>query len=58
MLDEPEDLLQWKTSLVDKGRAVDIAYLNFRNTLAPSPHQILIEKLLKYGLDEQTIRQI
>lgn len=42
MLDQPKNLIQWKTSLVGKGRALDIAYLNFRNTfdtISPSDPQ-------------------
>ncbi|KAM9591200.1 putative nicotine oxidoreductase isoform 2-T3 [Morphnus guianensis] len=42
--------------LVDEGRAVDIVYLDFRKAFDPVSHKILIEKLLMYGLDEQTVR--
>ncbi|GAB0177311.1 mitochondrial enolase superfamily member 1 [Grus japonensis] len=38
--------------------AVDIVYLDFRKAFDTAFHKILIEKLLKYGLDEQTVRWI
>jgi len=44
------------TGLVDEGRAVDIVFLDFSkpsNTISPN---MLVEKLLKDGLDEQTVR--
>jgi len=41
------------TSLIDEGRAVDIAYLDFSKTFDTVLHKILIEKLLKDGLDKQ-----
>jgi len=43
------------TGLVDEGRAVDIVYLDFRTAFDTITQQILIEKLIKYGLDEQPI---
>lgn len=42
--------------LVDEGRVVDIVFQDFSkpsNTVFPN---MFIEKLLKYGLDEQTVR--
>ncbi|KAK4810736.1 hypothetical protein QYF61_007710 [Mycteria americana] len=45
-------------ALVDEGRAVDIVYLDFRKAFDPVSHKILIEKLLMFGLDEQTVRWI
>jgi len=42
--------------LVDEERAVDIVYLNFRKASGTVFHKILQEKLLMYGLDEQTLR--
>ncbi|KAK4807097.1 hypothetical protein QYF61_018438 [Mycteria americana] len=42
------------TGLVDEGRAVDIVYLDFSKAFNTVSHKILIEKLLTYGLDEQT----
>ncbi|GAB0206675.1 mitochondrial enolase superfamily member 1 [Grus japonensis] len=44
------------SGLVDEGRAVDIVLLDFRKAFDPVSHKILIEKLLMYGLDEQTVR--
>ncbi|KAK4810939.1 hypothetical protein QYF61_013354 [Mycteria americana] len=41
--------------LVDEGRAVDIVYLDFRKAFDPVSLKILMEKLLMYGLDEQTL---
>ncbi|KAK4832441.1 hypothetical protein QYF61_023165 [Mycteria americana] len=43
------------TSLVDEGRAVDIVCLDFSKAFETVSHKILIEELLKYGLDEQTV---
>ncbi|PKU36833.1 hypothetical protein llap_12863 [Limosa lapponica baueri] len=40
----------------DERRAVDIVYQDFSRTLETVSHKIPIEKLLKYGLDEQTVR--
>lgn len=42
------------TGLLDKGRAMDIAYLEFRKAFDPVSHKILTEKLMKNGPDEQT----
>lgn len=39
-----------RNSLTDEGETVDIV-LDFRNTFDAVPDKILIEKLLKYGLD-------
>ncbi|KAK4828295.1 LOW QUALITY PROTEIN: hypothetical protein QYF61_024960 [Mycteria americana] len=47
------------TGLVDEGKAVDIFYLD--SAFDTVSHKILreaVEKLLKYGLDEQTVRWI
>lgn len=44
------------TGLVDDGRAVDIVYLDFSKASETVPHKIFREKLLKYGLDEHTVR--
>jgi len=41
---------------VDEGRAVDIVYLDSSKAADTVFHKSLIEKLLKYGLDEQTVR--
>ncbi|GAB0207649.1 mitochondrial enolase superfamily member 1 [Grus japonensis] len=41
------------TGLVDEGRAVDIVYLDFRKAFDTVSPKIFIDKLLKYGLDEQ-----
>ncbi|GAB0179809.1 mitochondrial enolase superfamily member 1 [Grus japonensis] len=44
------------TVLVDKGRAVDIVYLDCSMVFDIASHKILIEKLLKYGMDEEAMR--
>ena len=41
--------------MVDEGRAADNAYLAFRKAFDTVSCKILIEKLMKYGLDEQTV---
>jgi len=46
------------TGLVDEGRAVDVVYLDFSKAFDTVSHKILIERLLMYGLDEQTARWI
>ena len=46
------------TGLVDKGRAVDVVYLDFSRAFDSVSHMILIEKLLMYGLDEETVRWV
>ncbi|GAB0186379.1 mitochondrial enolase superfamily member 1 [Grus japonensis] len=43
---------------MDKGRAVDIVYLDFSKAFDTVSHKILIKKLLMYGLDEQTVKWI
>ena len=44
------------TGLVDEGRAVNIDYLDFSKAFDTVSYKILIEKLMKNGLDEQTVR--
>ncbi|XP_030921128.1 uncharacterized protein LOC115949049 [Geospiza fortis] len=44
------------TTWMDEGRAVDIVYLDFSKAFNTVPHNILIGKLRKYGLDEWTVR--
>ncbi|KAK4832124.1 hypothetical protein QYF61_020801 [Mycteria americana] len=46
------------TGLVDEGRALGIACLDFRKAFDTVAHKILIEKLLMYGLDKQTVKWI
>ncbi|KAK4807033.1 hypothetical protein QYF61_000362 [Mycteria americana] len=43
------------TGLVDEGGAADIVYLAFGKAFDTVSRKILIEKLMKYGLDEQTV---
>lgn len=38
------------TGLIGKGRAVHVIYLNFSKALDKLSHNILIDKLTKYGL--------
>ncbi|PKU44155.1 rna-directed dna polymerase from mobile element jockey- hypothetical protein [Limosa lapponica baueri] len=40
------------TGLVDEGRATDVVYPDFRMDFDTVSHKILMEKLMKYGLDE------
>ena len=44
------------TGWVDKGRAVDVVYLNLSKALDTVSHNILIGKLRLCGLGEQTVR--
>lgn len=45
-----------KTSLMDEVRSVDIIFLNFSKAFDTVSHKILKEKLMKYEMDEQTVR--
>ncbi|KAK4823788.1 hypothetical protein QYF61_006510 [Mycteria americana] len=44
------------TGLVDERRTIDIVYLDFSKAFDTVCRKILIDKLLMYGLDEQTVR--
>ena len=46
------------TSLVDPGNVVDIVYLDFSEAFHKVPHDILVRKLVKTGLDKVTIQWI
>lgn len=46
------------TGLVYEGKAVDIVYLDFRKAFRTVRSKILTEKLLKYGVGEQTMAWI
>ena len=46
------------TSLMDRWRAVDIVFLDFREDFDTIAQNILLEKLLKYVLYEQTVKWI
>lgn len=46
------------TSLMDKGREVDIVFMDFSKAFATASHKILRDKLMKYGLQEQAGRWI
>ncbi|KAK4831794.1 LOW QUALITY PROTEIN: hypothetical protein QYF61_019224 [Mycteria americana] len=47
-----------KAGFIDEGRAVDIVFLDFSKAFDTVSHKILKEKLMKYGMDEQTERWI
>jgi len=42
------------TSLVDEWSAVDVVFLDICKAFNTVSHNILIEKLMKYGLDKST----
>jgi len=43
------------SDLLDEGRAMDVAYLEFSNVLTVS-HNILMDQLMKYSLNKWTVR--
>ncbi|KAK4822441.1 hypothetical protein QYF61_015188 [Mycteria americana] len=43
------------TTLMDKGRAMDVTYLDFCNAFGMAPHNIPVCKLERYGFDQWTI---
>lgn len=46
------------TGLVNQKKAGDIAYLDLSKDFNSASYKILIEKAMKYGLYEQTVRWI
>ena len=44
--------------LVDKGKAVDVVYLDFSNAFDTVPHNVLVEKLAAHGLDGCTLHWV
>ena len=45
-------------SLIHEGRAVDVVYLDFRKSFDTVSHNILVDKLTKYGQSKWTARWI
>lgn len=44
--------------VVLEGRGVDVVYLDFSEAFDTASHQLLTDKLVKCGLDEQTARWV
>ena len=43
---------------MDEGGAEDLVFPVFLKAFDTDPHEIILEKLLRYGLEEQTVRWI
>lgn len=39
---------------MDEGKTVDTVLLDFSKTFYTDPHEIVLDKLLRYGLEEET----
>ena len=46
------------TCLVDMGRVVDAVYLDFCKAFDTVPHSLLLEKLMRYGLDKWSVQRV
>ena len=46
------------TCLVDMGQAVDIVYLGFSKAFDMVPHSLLLEKLMRCGLDKWSLQWV
>ncbi|KAK4818206.1 hypothetical protein QYF61_008590 [Mycteria americana] len=54
----PREIQAGQPHLIPGKRAVDTVYLDFRKAFDTASHNILTDKLMKYGLDEQTVKWI
>ncbi|GAB0207760.1 mitochondrial enolase superfamily member 1 [Grus japonensis] len=46
------------TCSIDVGQAVDIVYLDFSKAFDTVPHSLLLEKLMRYGLDKWSMQWV
>ncbi|GAB0187969.1 mitochondrial enolase superfamily member 1 [Grus japonensis] len=46
------------TCSVDVGRALDVVYLDFSKVFGTVPHSLLLEKLMRYGLDKWSMQWV
>ena len=52
------NVMDSRTKALDRGKSIDIVYLDFMKAFDPVPHKRLIGKLKSYGIEYYTLRWI